>query len=71
MLFCIEHPCSREECEKSGRSDKKSQNYDPQFRCRDFLNCFTLNAQKYAEPGRHLSADESMDLFTVLIVLYC
>lgn len=56
----------KEQCKLDKRSDKNSDNYDPQFKCREVLKAFTFSAQKCMNPDRHLSVDESMDLYTVI-----
>lgn len=65
QMFVTTRMYDKEECLNTGRSVKGNDNYDPQFRCRDFLTKFSINSQKMLNPGRHLSLDESMELFTV------
>lgn len=56
---------NKAECDRLKKSDKKSENYDPQFRTREVVETFVNAAQGVMNPSRHLALDESMDLYTV------
>lgn len=58
----------KKEAERQGLSDRKNENYDALHWCRPVLNCFNKAIQSIFNPGRELSLDESMDLFTVSIL---
>lgn len=55
----------KKECDRLKKSDKNSENYDPQFRTREVVETFVKSAQEVLNPSRHLALDESMDLYTV------
>lgn len=57
----------KQRCAETGESDSKSKNFNPEYRYEEILNTFTMNAQRFFNPNRHLAIDESMDKFTVRI----
>lgn len=57
----------KEACEADGRSNKEGPNYDPQYKYKELIDAFIVNAQKMYNPNRDCSLDKSMDALTVLI----
>lgn len=57
----------KQKCAVDGTSNKKSESFNPEYRYKDVIDAFTLSAQKFFNPLRHVSLDESMDKFTVCL----
>lgn len=60
----------KQKCSKDGLSDNKSPNFDPQHKYRSVIDEFTRTSQKYFNPMRENSIDESMDAFKVKIFFF-